>query len=301
MAAPLRFELPRSFQGRRLDHVLDELVPDHSRAALQKLVRRGRVKLDGRRVLRSNVRLGGGEVLSLELEAAPPPTPRVVHEEADFAVFDKPAGLLTHPTPTRREPSVSSFAVERYGPLPSVEEGERPGIVHRLDRATSGLILLARTPEALDHLRELFRARRVEKTYLAFVDGIPRQARFEVERPLGPQPSHPDRQRVTDSGKAASTAFHVEARGRGVARVRCHPRTGRRHQLRVHLAHAGTPILGDELYARATSVPAPPRLALHACALRFEDRQGKSRTFELPLAEDLDTWARGLALRDADA
>lgn len=272
---PIRLVVPPGLTGTRFDRVLAELVPGHSGAQLQKLVRRGRVKIDGRRVVRSNFRVGGGERVVVHLDAprAAEPALEWLHVEDAFAVANKPPGLLTHRVAARREPSVADRAVERFGALPCLDDdATRPGIVHRLDRDTSGVIVVARTDPALASLRDQFRARTVDKRYLAVVHGVPAVDRIEIDRPIGRAPGAGDRERVDPAGRPAHTTVYVFARGAAHALVECRPHTGRRHQIRVHLHDAGFPVVGDELYrpARPAGGPRPPHHALHAARIAFD-------------------------------
>lgn len=288
------FQVPADMAGKRLDDVLERLVPGLSRARLQKLVRRGGVQLDGKRVTRSNGSVRGGE--SLRVEGAPPAPAAslVVHEDASFLIVDKPAGLLTHPAPRSEAPSVSEVLAREYA-LPSFSGEERPGIVHRLDRETSGLLVVARSERAGLALQEQFRERSVEKTYLALVSHVPTEEAFEVALALGPVPGKADRQGVCaeGEGKPAETRFaRVEAFAQH-ALLACSPRTGRRHQIRVHLAHEGLPVVGDPLYGTKRQLPLPrgcpkPRLLLHAWKLAFaHPEDGSPQAFEAPWPADL--------------
>ena len=271
----LEIDVPRRLSGVRFDRALDELVPDRSRSQLQKLVRKGRVRIDGKLVLRSNFNLAGGERVHVELEAAatPPALPfELVHVEDVLAVVDKPPGMLTHPTERFVGGTLAELASLELGPMPSLADEVRPGIVHRLDRETSGLLVLARTPDALDRLRDQFRARTVEKRYLALVYGQPDEDEFVVDQPLAPVPGNRDLQRIDRAGRDARTTFRVLERHAATTLLECAPVTGRRHQLRVHLWHAGHPIVGDKLYrpGREHSVVRAPHHALHAAQLTFD-------------------------------
>ena len=303
---PLRLRVPAALHGKRLDHVLDALVEGASRAQLQKLVRRGRVRVDGKRVARSNIRVQARAELALELDRPRDPVEpasrlRVLHEDAHLLVVDKPAGMLAYPAPRSAAPSVSEELERRFGPLSTALGEERPGIVHRLDKETSGLLVVGRTDLALRHLQEQFRAREVEKTYLALVSHVPPAEPFRIEAPIGPVPGKLDRQRVSPpaEGKDAATGVErVEAFARH-ALVACRPTTGRRHQIRVHLAHRGFPVVGDPLYGTRRAVPlanAPlARLALHAAqlALRHPDGERPLR-FESALPDDIGDALRPL-------
>lgn len=298
---PLRIEVPRKLAGKRFDRALKELLPDLTGSQLQRLVRRGRVKLDGRKVLRSNFNLRGGEALVVRTHvapAAPALALDLVHVEADFAVVNKPAGMITHPAGEFRSDSVSELAVREFGVLPSVDDdGDRPGIVHRLDRETSGLMVIARTPRALDELRRQFRERSVEKRYLALVYGSPDVDEFEIDRALAAVPGNKDLQRLDPAGRKAHTEVHVLERGGDFTLVECHPSTGRRHQIRVHLASVGHPIVGDKLYRPQGSVErvrSVSHQALHAQILAFDQPEDGSRVrYEVPPPQDIfDLWER---------
>jgi 23S rRNA pseudouridine1911/1915/1917 synthase len=222
----------------------------------------------------------------------------VLHADESLLVFDKPAGLLVHPGAGRGQHTLAALADLRFGPLPTVEGVDRPGIVHRLDRLTSGVIVMARTPAALAALQEQFRSRTVAKTYLALVHGSPRFDSDWIEAPIGPDARQTDRFRVVDvgDGREASTYYEVRERFHGFTWLCARPRTGRTHQIRVHLSSVGMPLLGDHLYrpAGALAVPLPAeapslhRQALHALDLELEHpATGERMRFEAPLPDDL--------------
>jgi 23S rRNA pseudouridine1911/1915/1917 synthase len=297
---PRRIVVPASLAGGRLDHVLDALVEGQSRAQLQKLVRRGRVRVNGKRVTRSNVNVQGSAEITLEadgLREEPTVVPlRVLHEDAHILVVEKPAGMLTHPASRSNARSVSEELDRRYGPLPVPFGEERPGIVHRLDRETSGLLVVGRDERAMSNLQAQFRARKVEKTYLALVSNVPPTEAFRIEEAIGPVPNKLDRQMVSppDGAKAAETAVECVEAFAQHALVACRPKTGRRHQIRVHLAFRGLPVVGDPLYGTRDQqvlpdgVPSPRRLALHAHGLSFRHPEsGMVLAFESELPTDL--------------
>lgn len=285
------FVLDKAHAGLRLDEALAQLVPELSRARLQKLVRRGDVTLDGRPLHRSNGRVRAGARVEVELEEGPLP---VVHADDQLLVLDKPAGALTHRVPGRDELALADRAEASHGPLP-VELGEhRPGVVHRLDRDTSGVLALARTSAALEHLRAQFRARTVDKRYRLLCVGTPPGERWEVERPLGPAEGPGDRERLDPErgGKAASTAFELLARSGDLCLLEARPLTGRRHQIRLHALASDLAVVDDPLYGRERrrSLPAAARVgrcALHAASLTLEHPAGGRHTFEAPLPADL--------------
>lgn len=310
---PANLEVPPRLGGKRLDQVLDQLVDTHSRAQLQKLVRKGRVRVDGKRVVRSNIGVSAGARIRIQFDApaghepAAPPALEpltVVFADEHLIVVDKPAGWLPHPAPRSEAPSVAEELRRLYGPLPTPFGTERGGIVHRLDRETSGLMVAGRTAEVMHALKDQFRERTVEKLYAAFVAGRPTSDRFHVEGPLGAVPGKHDRQQLNPPGpgKESETEFEVVERYPAHALVHCRPRTGRRHQIRVHLAARGLPVVGDALYGTRTAAslprdcPAPRRHALHAGGLGFLHPHTSERvSFRAPLPADLEDLRRALS------
>lgn len=229
----------------------------------------------------------------------------VIYADDDIVVVNKPAGMLTHGTEKHRYGSLADLARLRYGRMPLIMGDDRPGIVHRLDRESSGAIVLARTPEAMDDLREQFRNRQVEKVYLAICH---RNADFEqtvLEWDLEQKPGDTDRQEylAKGQGKEAVTEVCVEERFGHATLVSCVPKTGRRHQIRVHLYAAGLPIIGDELYGgrKAPQLPnGAPRLrrhALHAVELTLRHPStGEYLGFGAEMPSDMEhllDWLRG--------
>ncbi len=259
----VRVDVPARFSGVRFDRALDELIPQRSRAQLQKLVRRGRVKLDGRRVVRSNFSLRGGEALIVHF---PEERARLdlLHSEPRFAVVNKPPGIVTHRTDRVTDGTLADLLVEHFGPLPSIDSDNRPGIVHRLDRETSGVMVVAKTPNALDNLRNQFRTRSVEKRYVALVHGVPERGEFEVDLALDRVPGQRDLQHVDRDGRAAHTGFRVLESFGDCALLECRPTTGRRHQIRVHLHAVGHPVVADKLYRPRDAASVETLLAHHA-------------------------------------
>jgi 23S rRNA pseudouridine1911/1915/1917 synthase len=277
-------EIPADLGVNRLDRVLERLVPERTKAQLQKLVRKGCVKIDKQRVVRSNVRVKAGQRLRIQFEDSPAQPKdlahgvRILHSDEHLAVLDKPCGLLVHATDRlAATPTFADAAEHLVGPLPTTYGAERPGIVHRLDRHTSGLLVVARTEPTFHALKELFKQGSVEKRYLALTTGSHPPDEFSCHAPIGPQPNQPDRQMAdppTD-GKRATTHFRVLERLGDFTLLECQLETGRRHQIRIHLFENGLQILGDSLY-RITGAPKLPetcpkisRQALHASELSF--------------------------------
>ncbi len=296
-------------RGKRLDQALAELADGFSRMALQRLIRSGAVRVDGEVVDRPGTRIEARGRVEIQLEApaaraevaGPRPELAIVHEDEHLFVIDKPAGLLTHGTSAtrdaRREDSAADLAVARFGPLPSLYGDDRPGIVHRLDRDTSGLLILGRTAEALEALKSAFRARAVEKTYLAIVLGEPRFDTEWITKPLGRRSDRRDRMSVVPEGQGreASTYYEVRERFGDFALLAVFPKTGRTHQVRVHLASIGMPLLGEKLYVPRRlqgriprDAPKMARQALHAHVLAFAHPvTGEALRSESPLPEDM--------------
>lgn len=278
-------EIPAGLGVSRLDRVLEMLVPERTKSQLQKLVRKGSVKIDKERVVRSNVRVRAGQRLRIQFEdggAKPKDLSHgvcVVHSDDHLAVLDKPCGLLVHATERLVGGETFADAAEHLlGPLPTTYGAERPGIVHRLDRHTSGLLVVARDEETFHALKELFKQGAVEKRYLALVAGSPPPDEFACHLPIGPQPNQPDRQMAEPptGGKRASTHFRVLERFGDLSLLECTIDTGRRHQIRVHLFEHGLQVVGEGLY-RVTGAPKLPegcprigRQALHAAGLAFK-------------------------------
>ena len=305
----LAVELTQASLGARLDVALAGLVAGLSRATLQKLIRRGSVRLDGEVVERPGTRIEAAGWVEIDLAAAAPePRPAaataelpVVFADEHLVVVDKPAGMLSHGTAATRAsdpaPSAADLADARFGPLPSLYGEDRPGIVHRLDRDTSGLLVIGRTEEALAALKRAFQAREVAKTYLAIVRGSPRFDSEWIEKRLGRSRTRRDRIRVVPEGEGreAATYYEVRERFREHALLAVFPKTGRTHQVRVHLASIGMPLLGEKLYVPrslqgrpAPDAPEIGRQALHAAELAFAHPvTGEALRFESRLPADM--------------
>ena len=271
--------VPASDAPRRADRVVADAV-GLSRSYVQRLIEEGRVTLDGQQV-KSNTVLAPGASLELEIPEREKVTLQpeemsldVVYEDADVLVIDKPAGLVTHPSPghstgTLVNALLARGGVEAYG---QVAGEERPGIVHRLDRDTSGLIVVARNDKAQTALMAQLKARRVKKTYLALVHGAPAAEIGRIEAPIGRDPRQFGRMAVVSGGKAATTGYRVRERFPGWALLEVDLHTGRTHQIRVHLSSIGHPVAGDPVYATGEARRGPDglsRLFLHSWRIEF--------------------------------
>jgi 23S rRNA pseudouridine1911/1915/1917 synthase len=276
----------------RLDAVLS-VLSGAPRAEVQRAIASGDVRVDGAARPKAH-RLAGGETLTFRRRAAEPlaadgPAVPVRFEDAHLAVIAKPAGLVTHPTAGRRTGTLVNALLGMGMRLAPAGGPLRPGIVHRLDAGTSGLLVVAKTDEAYAALQELFRRHAVVRRYLALVRGVPANEVFEVDAPLGRRAA---RVRVDHvEGKSAATVFEVREAFRAAALLAAAPRTGRTHQIRVHLAAAGHPILGDRAYggagddARALGLRRP---FLHSSSIEFvHPLTGVRLRREEPLPPDL--------------
>ncbi len=312
------FALDASRHGMRLDQALAELVPEFSRSYLQQLVNGGAVAVNGRRAGRPAHRVKAGDALGVELRPTPQslafrPEPMplaVVHEDEHLLVIDKPPGLVVHPAPGHWSGTLLNGLLARD---PGAGLVPRAGIVHRLDKDTSGLMVVARTRAAMDALVRLIAAREVSRQYLAI--GLGRwqgPADRIVEAPIGRDPRQRLRMAVVDlaqhPGKPAMTTFELLDNAAGACLVRASLHTGRTHQIRVHMAHLGHPLAGDELYGGpAQGKDAEGNLArqaLHAFRLAFAHPfTGEPLAFASPLPADFvhGLSARGLRYNPASA
>lgn len=312
-AAPgetLRLELTEADAGVRLDKVLAERAGALSRARLQALMEQGAVSRDGRPVTIGSAKAQAGIYeIAIPAPVAAEPEPEaipltVLYEDAELIVVDKPAGMAVHPAPgSERGTLVNALLHHRAGSLSGVGGVARPGIVHRLDKDTSGVMVAAKTDRAHQGLSALFATHDIERLYLALTRGAPSPARGTIETRLGRSPHDRKKMAVLKSGgREAVTHYRVE-RAFGpagkplAARVACRLETGRTHQIRVHLASKGAPCLGDPVYgsgaaarpvAEAVRESGLRRQALHAAVLGFvHPVTGQALRFETPLPQDM--------------
>lgn len=314
--------------GSRLDKLLADAIAGLSRSRVQALMEQGWVVADGRTITDASQRVKPGQRFEVLIPAAAPPVPQpqdiplaVVYEDADVLVLDKPAGMVVHPAAGNPDGTLVNALLFHCGDsLSGIGGVRRPGIVHRLDKDTSGLMVVAKNDRAHHGLTAQFSDRSLSRTYLALVWGIPQPAKGRIEAAIGRCPT--DRKRmavVTHGGKPAATryrvirAFEGAKRGHGAALVECSLETGRTHQIRVHMAHIGHPLVGDALYSRgrtgraggsnAASLPEAvrvaltgfPRQALHAAAIRFtHPGTGEPVRFESPLPADFTELLKNL-------
>jgi len=279
---------------------LDLYLAAHKRVATRSQVQRwieaGRVKVDGVPARRSGAALRAGQCVEV---AAPSEAPRrveaedipldILHEDPELLVINKPAGLVVHPAPGNWSGTLVNAILHKLGGVEAGFDEQRPGIVHRLDKDTSGVLLIARDVATHGRLAAMFQKRQVAKQYLALVWGRVRHARGIIRQPIGRHPTERKRMTVRTGGREALTRYEVVERFKRATLVRAYPETGRTHQIRVHLASIGHPIVADAAYGgRRRERPLPiERQALHAEAIEIEHPDSGARVrFTAPLPDD---------------
>lgn len=268
--------------GKRVDVFLVEKLPELSRASIQKLCDAGKITINGKS-LRSSYKLKDNDKLKVDYDQVkdqkiPSIELSIIYEDDDCVVIDKPIGLLTHSKGAfNPEATVATWLSERTEDM----DGERAGIVHRLDRATSGVMICAKNPKALAWLQKQFSQRKVKKTYLAIVTGKLKDAEAMIDMPIERNPKAPATFRVGANGKSATTKYEILKSNDKYSLLGLKPETGRTHQLRVHLKHLGHAIVGDTLY---DGEPAE-RLFLHALSLEITLPSKERRIFLSNLPE----------------
>jgi 23S rRNA pseudouridine1911/1915/1917 synthase len=298
---------------------LADAIGTLSRSRVKSLIEAGRAWCDGALIAQPAEPVRAGAQYELRPPAVVPAVPlpqsipfAILYEDADLLVLDKPAGLVVHPAPGNEDGTLVNALLAHCGDsLPGIGGERRPGIVHRLDRDTTGVMVVAKTEQALATLGAAFAARDLERAYLALVWGVPSPPAGEIEAAVGRDPR--DRKRmavVTRGGKPALTRYRtLQAFGTAVSLVECRLATGRTHQIRVHMAFTGHPVVGDPVYLRripaaAKGLEAPlrqrlldfPRQALHARTLGFRHpRTGRDLQFESPVPEDFQGLMDSLA------
>ncbi|MBI1724509.1 MAG: RluA family pseudouridine synthase [Candidatus Tectomicrobia bacterium] len=295
----------------RLDTFLAARLPQFSRARLQVLIKAGRARVDGKPAAKAGQVLRPGARVEVEV---PPPEPSylapeaipldVRYEDAHLLVVNKPPGLVVHPGAGRKTGTLAAALLHHCrGQLSGIGGVERPGIVHRLDKDTSGLLLAAKTDSAHRRLSADLKARRIHRAYLAIVRGVPGRDQDAVDAPIGRHSTPRTEMAVAERGRRAVTRWKVRERFKGAALLEVTLETGRTHQVRVHLAHIGHPVLGDPVYGRGRVAKKgeelPPgliaRQALHAFRLRFtHPATGEERTIEAPPPGDFQQALEGL-------
>ena len=297
----MKFELDGDGLPIRLDLFLRKEVPELSRTEVQRLIRAGAAKLNGQPVATPSTRLNSGDVVEFASPGAANsnfrPIPqnldfRVTYEDEHIIVVDKPAGLAVHVGAGRQDGTLVNGLLKRYPDLVQLEPAERPGIVHRLDADTSGLMVVGRTTEAVAVLSDAIKGREVDRRYVAMVVGKLPAQQGVIDRPIGRHPTIRTRQAVVQGARSARTRFaffaEFQAFGKTLSLVNLKLETGRTHQIRVHLQAIGSPILGDPVYGTIIPELSLQRQFLHANQLSFNHPvTGKKRTFRSMLPLDL--------------
>ncbi|NQU42491.1 RluA family pseudouridine synthase [bacterium] len=299
----------------RIDLYLAEALPDLSRSRIQKLIREGKVRVDGREVKPKHPVEGGEEIELLTLPAVQSmPEPEdipleVLYEDEDLSIVNKPAGLVVHPGAGMPSGTLVNALVHRYGVLSGAGGADRPGIVHRLDRLTSGCLAVARNDMAHRSLSLQLAERTMGRLYLAWVIGEAGEAEGRIDAPIGRSRNNPTRMAIIGGGRPAGTNWRVLARAPGLTRLECRLETGRTHQIRVHLTCIGHPVVGDRQYGlapRDERMRIPPghphliqalarcgRQMLHAWQIRLcHPRTGEEMVVEAPLPDDFRAFDR---------
>ena len=296
----LHFIVPGDYAGLRLDQALVKLFPDYSRNRLQEWITLSRVKVDGR-VATSKQKVWGGEKLEVSPQIHPAEQPYlaedialdIVYEDDALMVINKPAGLVVHPGSGNWEGTLLNALLHH---APQLQQVPRAGIVHRLDKDTSGLLVVAKTLQAQTALVRQLEARSVQREYLALVHGeLARPGR--VDAPIGRHPSQRVKMAVVENGKTAVTHYRIEQSFPSCTLLRCRLETGRTHQIRVHMARIGHPLVGDRVYLKGPQKCVPklrallggfPRQALHATRLALQHPvNGGWMEWHAPLPQDM--------------
>ena len=273
---PIRLRASEESKNQRLDAFLASSLDGLTRSQATRLIESGEVAVNGRAVSKS-YKLAGGEDVAVTLpepepvEVVPQDIPLdVVYEDADVIVVNKPSGMVVHPAPGHPDGTlVNALLYHCAGTLSGVGGALRPGIVHRIDRDTSGLIIAAKNDAAHQYLSAQLADHTLARTYECIVVGALREDRGTVDAPIARHPTDHKRMAVVAGGREAVTHWEVIARYPGYTHVRCRLETGRTHQIRVHMAYIGHPILGDTVYGAKKEVPGLTGQCLHAVGLRF--------------------------------
>ncbi len=301
--------VPVESAAERLDLFLRTHCPQHSRSSIQALIKAGAIRVNGKKT-RPAYLVQPGDEIAVELPAPEPSTVRpeplplsIAYEDDDLLVVNKAAGMTVHPAPGATEGTLVNALLHHGRNLSGINGALRPGIVHRLDKETSGLLLVAKRDDAHRRLAHSLQARQIERCYLVLVWGGMREAEGRIEAPIGRHPKNRKKMAVIADGRTAATNFKVAERFPFTNLVECRLETGRTHQIRVHLAHIGHPVFGDPVYGgRDQARGVRPeyrrqanwmlslikRQALHAQKLRFaHPTTGEMMEFTAPLPEDL--------------
>ncbi|MFH1663106.1 MAG: RluA family pseudouridine synthase [Chloroflexota bacterium] len=286
--------------GVRLDRFISEKYPELSRTYAKKLIEDGHITVNGKTV-KASLNLNSGDSLSIKI---PPPEPshlvaediplEIVYEDKDLLVIDKPSGLVVHPAPGNPNHTLVNAVLAHFPGLPDGIDSLRPGIVHRLDKDTSGLILVAKNRQALNNLSNQFKNRSVTKTYLVLVKGHLSPQRGFIEATIGRDPNNRKRMAVVEKGRDARTEYNVIKYIGDCSLLKVRPETGRTHQIKVHLSAIGYPVVGDATYG--VKSPFISRQFVHAHCLGFKlPSSGEYIEFKSELPPELEQALKDIA------
>jgi 23S rRNA pseudouridine1911/1915/1917 synthase len=274
---PESLQLIASEDGERIDQFIAAAVPALSRTEAQRLIKAGEIRVSGE-VVKPSYRLSTGDLIGITLPViedhsvlAEDIPLDVLYEDDDLAAVNKPAGMVVHPAQGNESGTLVNAALARWPQMRRITGEERAGIVHRLDKDTSGVIVLAKTSEALKNLQTQFKARTTSKRYVALVEGIPDSPAGLIEAPIGRDPRQRKRMTVIQGGRPATTRYTVREEFNEHALLDIQILTGRTHQIRVHLTWLGYPVAGDTVYGfRRRTIPLKERIFLHAAELQVD-------------------------------
>ena len=303
MNAPIELIVPKEAARLRLDQFLARELPRFSRSRLQQLIRKAFITLNStparpRDLIRAGDRIQISEPPLEKIDNLPEAIPLdVLYEDSDLVVINKPVGLVVHPGAGQREHTLVNALLHYFPKLSGIGGKERPGIVHRLDKETSGCLVVAKTDEAHRNLSAQFADRAVEKVYLALVTGKLSKSAGLIDQKIGRHPIHRQQMSIqTKRGRAAKTEYRVISSSAKASLIECRLHSGRTHQIRVHLHHLGHPVLGDKVYG-AKNAKNFSRQMLHAWKLGFaHPRTGEWKRFEAPMPDDFLNATKSLEL-----
>jgi 23S rRNA pseudouridine1911/1915/1917 synthase len=292
----IRFTVSDEDAGR-LDHFLTGRLPEFSRSRLQTIIRDGAVQIDGAPAQKTGQQIEAGALVEIDLPPIRPAAVEpesipldVVFENGDVLIVDKPAGMVVHPSAGHSSGTLVNAALAHAPDITGIGGEIRPGIVHRLDKDTSGLILLAKNDLTHRFLQAQFKNRTVEKVYLALVDGQPATPEGRIEAAIGRDTRNRKKMSIVppNRGREAVTEYHTLETFRDHTLLEVHPVTGRTHQIRLHLAFIGCPVAGDTIYGHKKATLKIKRHFLHAARIRVRlPGEAEPRLFEAPLPENL--------------
>jgi 23S rRNA pseudouridine1911/1915/1917 synthase len=289
------------FEGtdsQRLDHFLVDHLPEHSRAYLQSLIDRGNVKVDGKIAFKSGMKLDGYHIVELRI---PPPEPSylipeeipldIIYEDDNVILVNKPAGMVVHPSAGHKQGTLVHAVLAHDPKIEGVGGVRRPGLIHRLDKDTSGLIVLAKNDLTQRTIQKQFKDRKVDKRYIALVDGAPPTPEGRVEAPIGRDPIHRQKMAIVsqDKGRMAVSEYKTIESFKEHSLLKVKILTGRTHQIRLHMAFIKCPVVGDTIYGHKQPTLPISRYFLHAQSLGFSlPGQKDIRVFTAPLPNELE-------------